>query len=432
MRASLSLRLSLSLAAVLWGLSSPVFAQMLDEPAGAFFRQEWERERRKAQSPVRQRPTKLIRRAAPVPGFTVDAPHETTTETPAAESPTDKPVQEAAPVAQPSEPRADGSFAIAVLGDSLGTLLAQGLTEAFSDRREVAVLRRARDGSGLVRDDWYNWMTAARDLLASEKISAGVMMIGSNDRQQIRDNGIYIDVLTPRWKELYGQRVATLAQLFAQKKVPLYWIGLPVTRSERFAADMSALNSIAREEVSKAGGIFIDIWDAFLDDRGQFTNYGPDVNGQFQRLRSGDGLHFTRAGARKAAYFVETELRRQLQDAQPRIDPVVAPVDPRMTREPAPLPSSPAPEAIAPSDPLAALPALAPIPDVFIPVKPAAGQVAPLTGPVVSRGGELATQRRRSAAPNEAELLLDRTLVQGRPPEPRPGRADDFSWPRRP
>jgi hypothetical protein len=194
---------------------------------------------------------------------------------------------------------------------------------------------------------------------------------------------------------------------------------------------MSALNAIAREEVSKAGGIFIDIWDAFLDDRGQFTNYGPDVNGQFQRLRAGDGLHFTRAGARKAAYFVETELRRQLQNAQPAIDPVVATVDPRMTREPAPLTPSAPPETKAPSDPLAALPALAPIPDVFIPVKPAAGQVAPLTGPVVSRGGELATQRRRSSAPNEAELLLDRTLVQGRPPEPRPGRADDFSWPRR-
>ena len=32
---------------------------------------------------------------------------------------------------------------------------------------------------------------------------------------------------------------------------------------------------------------------------------------------------------------------------------------------------------------------------------------------------------------SEAEALLDRALVQGRPIDPRPGRADDFSWPRR-
>ena len=41
-------------------------------------------------------------------------------------------------------------------------------------------------------------------------------------------------------------------------------------------------------------------------------------------------------------------------------------------------------------------------------------------------GGALALVHRR-----EAEALLDRALVQGRPQDPRPGRADDFSWPRR-
>jgi len=46
--------------------------------------------------------------------------------------------------------------------------------------------------------------------------------------------------------------------------------------------------------------------------------------------------------------------------------------------------------------------------------------------------GELATTRaRRVGEPGEAEALLDRALAQGRPLDPRPGRADDFSWPQR-
>jgi hypothetical protein len=82
--------------------------------------------------------------------------------------------------------------------------------------------------------------------------------------------------------------------------------------------------------------------------------------------------------------------------------------------------------------PVVTLPALAPTPEVVIPVRPAAGAVVPLTGPLNAKGGELATTRaRRSGEASDAEALLDRALVQGRPMDPRPGRADDFSWPRR-
>ena len=110
-------------------------------------------------------------------------------------------------------------------------------------------------------------------------------------------------------------------------------------------------------------------------------------------------------------------------------------VDPGVTVEAPPL--TPAPVlAVEPARvvavPIVTLPALAPTPDVVIPVRPAAGAVVPLTGPVNAKGGELATTRaRRATDASEADALLDRALVQGRPIDPRPGRADDFSWPRR-
>ena len=64
------------------------------------------------------------------------------------------------------------------------------------------------------------------------------------------------------------------------------------------------------------------------------------------------------------------------------------------------------------------------------PPSPAAGPVVPLTMPALSPGGILATRSQSPAIANDNQRLVERVLVQGAPPEPRPGRADDFGWPR--
>ena len=56
-----------------------------------------------------------------------------------------------------------------------------------------------------------------------------------------------------------------------------------------------------KKTASRAGATFVDVWEAFVDDRHQFALYGPDVNGQLTKLRTGDGVHFTRAGAKEFA-----------------------------------------------------------------------------------------------------------------------------------
>ena len=317
----------------------------------------------------------------------------------------------------------------------MGLMLGQGLAEAYGDRADIAVMRKARENTGLVRNDYFDWVKGARDLLeGNDKISAAVILLGSNDRQPLRDETGAFDLRAPRWKQIYGDRVEAIAQAFKARGIPLIWVGLPVMKSERFSGDMERLNEVIRERAGRAGATYVDVWDAFLDDRGQFATYGPDVNGQFQKLRAADGVHFTKPGARKVAHFVEMEINRLVDAALPKVDPAVVTVDPRVTVEPPPLAPAPVmavePAKVAP--PVVALPALAPTPEVVIPVRPAAGAVVPLTGPVNARGGELATTRaRRATDASEAEALLDRALVQGRPQDSRPGRADDFSWPRR-
>ncbi len=295
-------------------------------------------------------------------------------------------------------------------------MLAQGLSEAFENRPEVAILRKAKENSGLVRDDFFDWTQATRDMLASgEKIDFAVMLIGSNDRQSLRDaNGSY-EPRSPEWQAAYTQRIETIAAMFRDKKIPLVWVGLPILRSERLSGDALAFNEFYRAYAEKSGATYIDIWEAFADEGGQYSAFGPDINGQTVRLRAGDGVHFTKAGARKLAHFVEPAIRRNLDEVLPNTEPAPNPANvanPDGTETPANVSALPGTE--APPAP-----------------KPVAGPILPLTGPVLAPGGELATRTTTAGtANNAARTLIEQTLQQGRPLAPKPGRADDFSWPR--
>src|SRR3984893_16816753 len=347
------------------------------------------------------KPRPEIRRAAPQPYLA----------RPRSSRPAGKAGEKAVVKAQPAVAPA---YFVAVLGDSLAQMLAQGLSDAFESRPEVAILRKAKEDSGLVRNDFFDWSQATGDLLGSgEKIDFAVMLIGSNARQPLRDaNGSY-EPRSPEWQAAYTQRIETIAATLRNKKIPLVWVGLPILRSERLSTDALAFNEFYRTYAEKSGATYIDIWEAFADEAGKYRAIGPDINGQTMRLRAADGVHFTKAGARKLAHFVEPEIRRNLGEVQPNPEPAQVNLpNPDDAGTPSNLPALPGSE--APPAP-----------------KPVAGPILPLTGPVLAPGGELATRTTTAGkANNTARALIEQTLQQGRPLAPKPGRADDFSWPR--
>ena len=151
-----------------------------------------------------------------------------------------------------------------------------------------------------------------------------------------------------------------------------------------------------RTRAERAGIIFVDIWDGFVDEAGRYVLQGPDFEGQIRRLRSGDGLYFTRAGARKLAHYVEREILRSLVARQ---TPVALPAP-----EPAVLQSG------RPGS-----------------TRPLAGPVIPLTASI-GGGNELLGSG--PARPSGSDPLATRVLVRGEPVTAPAGRADNFAWPR--
>jgi hypothetical protein len=396
-------RLAAAALCVLAAHPMPANAQLLDEnTANGYWTLEKQRQDklRAGRTPtIRQTPTHLIRRAAPIRG--PDSPMESSP--PVMSEPEDM----TAPVAAPVQIKANAI----VIGDNLGQWLGAGLKEAFAASPNISILLRTKDNSGLVRDDYFDWPKAARDMAAgSEKIDLAIILIGSNDRQMLRESGAILELRSPKWKEIYLERAKAIGRIFGDRKVPLIWVGLPIMNYERLSADMLEFNALFKKAAEETGAHFVDIWEAFADDRGQFSSYGPDVNGQMARLRASDGIHFTRAGARKLAYFVERDMRRIFENMRPAVEPAAPTL--------APMPETPrkAPEA----------------PSAQPQMKPEAGPVIVLTNPPRAAGGALLDHTSPlSAQDRETSGRLERTLVQGHAPDPRPGRADDFSWPRK-
>jgi hypothetical protein len=211
-------------------------------------------------------------------------------------------------------------------------------------------------------------------------------------------NGLY-EFREERWVELYTKKIEEMIGVVKAKGVPVLWIGLPAVRGAKATADVLFLNSLYRDAAGKAGITYVDVWDGFVDEAGRFLQQGPDFEGQIRRLRSYDGVYFTRPGARKLAHYAEREITRLLAG---RSAPIALPTEPA-TPDANALPGQPAP-------------------------RPLAGPILPLVASSVGTDQLLGGPGSRPAA---VDALAARTLVKGEPLAPPAGRADDFVWPRR-
>jgi uncharacterized protein len=322
---------------------------------------------------------------------------------------------------------------VAVIGDTMADWLAYGLEEALSDTPDVGVVRYIRPTSGLVRydpkNDQLDWSASVKDILGTDKPSAIVVMLGLSDRLPLHDKvppkadaqassdsakqsgaqqppsiaanappGNY-DFHTDKWAELYSKRIDDMIAALKSRGVPVLWVGLPAVYGTKSTGDMSYLDELFRARAERAGITYVDIWDGFVDESGRYVTQGPDFEGQIRRLRTGDGVHFTKAGAIKLAEYVVQDLHRVMNN---RLAPIALPAP-----EDTPKSGTAGP-------------------------RPAVGPVLPLSASVSANtdGGNNLLGDGGRTQPADPDPVATRVLVHGDPIAAPSGRADDFSWPR--
>ncbi|MEN0087400.1 MAG: DUF459 domain-containing protein [Pseudomonadota bacterium] len=209
--------------------------------------------------------------------------------------------------------KVENASVILVVGDFYAGALARGLDTAFAGDAAVRIVNRFNGNSGIVRDDFYDWSAELGGIVDEVKPSAVVFMAGANDRQPIRQDGETFEKLSPKWSEIYRSRVQKIASVAAGRRTPFFWVSTPPPRSGALSRDYLAFNAALDAQLAVSHGEYLDIWDKFTTDEGAFTSQGPDVNGQKRKLRTNDGLNFTKAGRLKLAFYVEQPLRALLE-----------------------------------------------------------------------------------------------------------------------
>ena len=233
-----------------------------------------------------------------------------------------------APAPKKPDPTIVPTASIVVMGDAMADWLAYGLEDAFSDAPEIAIVRDAKRNSGLLRYEFksdLDWWHVARDLLARQKADYVVMMLGVSDKQNIREkdlakekdadpadaekkpgddktadkskddddpdnaiiapepqgkkaNGV-IEFRSDQWAEIYSRRIDATVAALKSKGVPVFWVGLPAIRGPKATADAVYLNDLYRARAERAGAVYVDVWDGFVDEAGKFTTNGPRLRG---------------------------------------------------------------------------------------------------------------------------------------------------------
>lgn len=360
--------------------------------------------------------------------------------------------------APPKRPDTPPQTNVLVFGDAMADWLAYGLELSFAESPEMGVMRKARANSGLIRQEVRNdprgehpdWPKLIREVLATEKPDFVVMMVGLNDRRPIREQrpprpaiaksgqpgenstadpkkaqegaqpaqqpsetaaaaepARTYEFRSEKWVDLYIKRIDETIAALKSAGVPVFLVGLPPVRGARSTSDFGFLNDLLRSRADRGGVVYVDIWDGFVDEAGNYALYGPDVEGQNRRLRAPDGVYFTQAGARKLAHFFERELQRWMTS---RATPVALPVDESASKTVEQQEKSESP----------------------------AGKTRPLAGPVISLSRARPAEEDdvllgggKSNQPSTPDAVASKVLVNGESVPAPAGRADDFSWPRR-
>lgn len=168
--------------------------------------------------------------------------------------------------------------------------------------------------SGITRPDFLDWNVVLDEAAAEFDPEVVILFFGGNDAQDIRINGAWEPFGTEAWETEYRARVAGVMDKLTSQGRQVWWIGMPIVRSDAFREKLAVLNRVFESEAAAHPGVdYVDSWTPFTGSDGGFSEFLPDADGDVVDMRLNDGVHFTTAGGQKLAAIVWNDIVTALQ-----------------------------------------------------------------------------------------------------------------------
>jgi hypothetical protein len=215
-------------------------------------------------------------------------------------------------------------MSLLVVGDALAGGLWAGMSRRAELQPGLEIASRLKEESGVARPEVYDWAAALPVILEGNDFDGVVVLLGANDRQEIRQGEVRIQFGTPEWAAAYSARVGRIIDAIAAAGLPVYWVAPPPMGDFRYDADVRIIADLQKARVEAKNARFIDVRSAFLTPAGAYTDRGIDDTGAIRKLRASDGVNFFKAGNNRFGQLVLAAIAERAIPAPGKADVEVA------------------------------------------------------------------------------------------------------------
>ncbi len=234
------------------------------------------------------------------------------------------------------EPAQDTARRVLVIGDGLAGGLGAGLSRMVEADGAFEVVNRFQEASGLARPEVYDWSAYLPNIMQGKGFTDVVVLIGTNDRQEIRSENFRYAFNSPDWVKAYRANTGRLLDVLKDAGVRVTWVALPPMGDAKYEAGMQAVAALQKQEAEARGADYLDLRKEFLAPDGSYTDTGADDTGDVRKLRASDGITFFKQGNNRFGQLVMAALEKDAapapalalkpaQDASPPASPADAP-----------------------------------------------------------------------------------------------------------
>lgn len=194
-----------------------------------------------------------------------------------------------------------------LIGDSmmrvgLGPVLRRQLAATFGPSVDL----KAKGSTGLARPDFYDWPKAISEITAKRDYRTVIVLLGTNDCQNISEDKTVYRFGTPEWTEIYAKRLSKTAELLCEQDRKVYWLTIPPMQSKSFDQRIKKLNKIIKSTLARQSCVEIFPIQNLISNNGNFSLFMRHGKRRL-RVRQDDGVHFTtKAGELISQRIIET------------------------------------------------------------------------------------------------------------------------------
>lgn len=181
----------------------------------------------------------------------------------------------------------------------------------------VKVKRFGQLATGLSRPDFMDWPKKLEALASAFKPDLVITNFGGNDAQAI-PVGKYdkIKFSDPGWDDKYAERVKEIITISKKHGADVVMLGMPVMRKASFKKKIKRLNRVTKQAAEEEGALFISTYEMASTKKGAYKQT-IEFNGKRGLMRTSDGIHYTRLGAK----FIVEQVMQIVQRHYRFVDP---------------------------------------------------------------------------------------------------------------